>query len=434
MDQAVLSSLRRSNLAHLLAISGLHMGLLTGFVFALVRGVLALLPRAALYLPTRKIAAPAALVAGLAYLALSGGAVATERAFVMAAVVFGAVLCDRRALTLRAVALAALIILVLQPEALLGPGFQMSFAATTALVLAFRWLSDKDMFGAPHWMRPVLAVFVSSAIAGAATAPIAAAHFNIISHFGLLANVLSVPVMGALVMPSAVLAGLLAPFGLAGPALAVMELGLTWILEVARRVSDLQGAVGHVAAPGPAVLPILALGALHLALWRGPERWAGAALCSVSAVLWLTAERPAMLVSPTGGLVGLMADGERVLSKPRDDGFVASSWLENDGDAASQSFAFERGAGDAMVLGAQKIVHLTGKSAREARCQDAQALLILNSEPAAPLECAAITPLTLRETGALAYTLNKGKLTRLTSREITGRRLWNDRAARARFQ
>ncbi|MEM6728893.1 MAG: ComEC/Rec2 family competence protein, partial [Pseudomonadota bacterium] len=192
MPRAVTDALRQSNLAHLLAISGLHMGLVTGFVFGLVRFSFALYPLLAMRWPTRKIAAGAALAAGVAYLGLSGGAVASERAFIMAAMVFGAVLAGRRALTLRAVALAALIVLALQPEALLGPGFQMSFAATTALILVFRWISDRETFGMPGWLRPAFAVLVSSAVAGAATAPIAAAHFNIVSHYGLIANLASV--------------------------------------------------------------------------------------------------------------------------------------------------------------------------------------------------------------------------------------------------
>ncbi|MEM9350912.1 MAG: ComEC/Rec2 family competence protein [Pseudomonadota bacterium] len=433
MGQDVLTDLRRSNLAHLLAISGLHMGLLTGFVFAMVRFCLVLWPHAALYWPTRKIAALAALIAGAAYLALSGGAVATERAFIMAAVVFGALLFDRRALTLRAVALAALIVLVLQPEALLGAGFQMSFAATTALVAAFRWLSARDMFGMPRWARPAFSVLISSAIAGAATAPFAAYHFNIVSHFGLLANLLSVPVMGALVMPSAVLAGLLAPLGLAGPALWVMEKGLLWILWVAHWVSGLDGAVGRIAAPGPEILPLITLGALGVLLWRGRERWLGLVPVAMAALLWVNAERPTLLVSPSGGLVGLMGAEGRALSKGRGDGFVAASWLENDADGADQALAFGRGDGPEITLGGVDFLHLTGKRAREATCGGAD-ILILGDEPEVPLKCDVVSPQTLKATGALAYEVHGGSLKIKTARDVAGRRMWNDREIRERFQ
>ena len=140
VSQYALDALRASNTAHLLAISGLHMGLLTGFIFAALRLALAAVPGLALIWPIKKLAAGGAMLAGAAYLALSGGNVATERAFVMAAVVLFAVMVDRRAFSLRAVALAALIVLTLRPEALMGPGFQMSFAATTALVAVFGWM------------------------------------------------------------------------------------------------------------------------------------------------------------------------------------------------------------------------------------------------------------------------------------------------------
>ncbi|MEO1795599.1 MAG: ComEC/Rec2 family competence protein [Pseudomonadota bacterium] len=434
MGQDVLTDLRRSNLAHLLAISGLHMGLLTGFIFALTRFCLALIPRVALTWPTRKIAAITALVAGAAYLALSGGAVATERAYVMAAVVFGAVILGRRALTLRAVAVAALVVLLLRPEALLGAGFQMSFAATTALVLAFRWLSARDMLGLPRWIRPTFAVVVSSAVAGFATAPIAAAHFNIFSHYGLLANLLSVPVMGAVVMPAAVIAVVLSIFGLAGPALWVMARGIDWILGVADWVAGLDGAVGRISAPGPEVLPLLALGALILALWKGRARYSGAVLASGAAVLWMIDERPSLLISPSGGLVGLVQEEWRVLSKERGDGFVASIWLENDGDSADQAAAYARRTGDPLRLGDQAFVHLTGKRAREATCAGS-AILVLNDTPEATLPCATITPASLRETGSIAFFFDGDKLTRLTARDVTGARLWNTPSLReAAFQ
>lgn len=433
MDEDVVVSLRRSNLAHLLAISGLHMGLLTGFVFSLVRLGLVLHPVSALTWPTRKIAAAVALLAGAAYLALSGGAVATERAFIMAAVVFGAVILGRRALTLRAVAVAALIVLALQPEALLGPGFQMSFAATTALVVTFRWLSARDMFGLPRWLHPPAALIISSAVAGAATAPFAAAHFNIVSHYGLIANLLSVPVMGAVVMPAAVLAAILAPFGFSGPALWMMEKGLDWILLVAREVSTLDGAVGRVPAPGSDVLPLLSLGALFVILWHGRARWAGLAPMALAAGLWISSDRPVLLISPTGGLMGLMAEDGRALSKERGDGFVARSWLENDADGADQRQAFARGPGRRMALGGHEFLHLTGKSAREAVCVGA-AILVLNDEPERALPCQVITPSDLRETGALAYFLEEAALRKISAREVVGRRLWNDAATREEFQ
>ncbi|MEM9430668.1 MAG: ComEC/Rec2 family competence protein, partial [Pseudomonadota bacterium] len=162
-----MAALRASNLAHLLAISGLHMGLLTGFVFASLRMVLAGVPALALRLPVKKVAAAAGILCGAVYLVLSGATVATERAFIMAAVALGAVLLDRPAITLRAVALAALIVLLRNPVSLLGPGFQMSFAATAGLVAVYgrlRRLRLRDWMRGRHWapVRWVAALALTS--------------------------------------------------------------------------------------------------------------------------------------------------------------------------------------------------------------------------------------------------------------------------------
>ena len=225
MSQDTLAALRGANLAHLLAISGLHMGLLTAFVFGLVRYGLVLIPGVGLRLPVKKIGAVFALVVGAFYLALSGGNVATGRAYIMVAMMFLAVLLGRRALTLRAVAMAAIIVLIFQPDALPGPGFQMSFSATTALVVMFGVMKKVDLPRLPKWSKPILSVVMSSFFAGIATAPFAAAHFNQIVHYGLIANLLSVPLMGIIIMPAAVLAVCLAPIGLWDVRLWIMDHG-----------------------------------------------------------------------------------------------------------------------------------------------------------------------------------------------------------------
>ena len=369
MGRDSLDALRASNLAHLLAISGMHMGILAAFVFAALRYGLALWPYVALRWPVKKIAALGALIVAAGYLALSGGSVSTERAFVMVAVMLVAVLFDRRALTLRAVAIAALIVLTLRPEALFGPGFQMSFSATTALVAVFGVMRGADAVWLPRWLRPVGAVFVSSLVAGLATAPFAAFHFNQIAQFGLIANLLSVPLMGTLVMPAAVLAAVLAPLGLEMVGLWIMNLGLRWILGVAHFVSDLDGALRHVVTPGPEVLALIALGGVFVVIWRGGVRWVGVLPVIAGFVLWQIADRPVVLVADSGSLIGMMTPQGRDVSKERGEGFAAGNWLENDGAPVAQSLAYGR---DGLVedgrivwaeIGAVTLVNVRGATA-----------------------------------------------------------------------
>lgn len=448
LDADTLTDLRRTNLAHLLAISGLHMGLVTGLVLGAVRLALALVPRIALYHPARKIAAVAALLVAAGYLALSGANVATQRAFVMVAVMLVALILDRRAISLRAVALAALIVMVLRPESVAGPGFQMSFAATTALVTVFAWLRDRRRGmppggRVPRVLAPVAALALSSLIAGLATAPIAAAHFNMVSRFGYPANLVSVPVMGILVMPGGILAVLGMPLGLEGAGLALMRLGVGWILGVAGTVSAWPDAVSHLPTPPAATLGVVVVGGLLLCLLRGGLRLVGLPVLLAGGLSWAGAERPALLISESGGLVGVMAEGGRVLSRARGEGFVARTWLENDGDGRVQEVAVADPPGGVPRLGGDgpRVVHLRGKkgAARLDEACGAADLVVWDGfpgtgeTPARPPGCKVLTAGDLRRLGAVAGHIKDGRLQLTGAREVTGPRLWTrDGMARGR--
>ncbi|MGO4909688.1 ComEC/Rec2 family competence protein [Pseudorhodobacter sp. W20_MBD10_FR17] len=426
--------LRAANLAHLLAISGLHMALLTGFIFATLRYGLALVQVLALRVNSKKLAAALALAAGAVYLLLSGGNVATERAFVMVAVMLGAVLFDRRALSIRSVALAACVLLLAQPETLLEPGFQMSFAATVALIAGYGALRGrKRPERVPGWIMPLLAVVFTSLLAGLATAPIAAAHFNRVSGYGLIANVLAVPVMGTAVMPAAVLAGVLAPFGLEGPALWVMGKGTAWILWVANTVAGWDGSVNAVVSPPWFVLPVMALAALWVILWRGPLRFAGLAPLAFAFGMWGLTDRPPVLISDDGNLIGLATREGRALSAPKGAGFSAKQWLENDGEMVDQMTAAARKGFEGPAKARQfelagwKIIQLKGKGAEVAvseACTKAD-LVILSAKPLGvyPIGCSVIDEQMLRATGALALWPHENGEMRVSQTE-TQMRLW----------
>lgn len=428
VSQSALQALRDSNLAHLLAISGLHMGLLAGFAFTAFRISLSLVPPLALRIPVRKIAAGGALIVSTGYLMLSGGNVSTERAFVMTAVMLGAVLVDRRAISLRAVAIAALIVLVLWPESLLSAGFQMSFAATTALVAVFGWIRDLRGPSGQRWKSAVWGVVISSAVAGLATAPIGAGHFNTMSHYGLIANLLCVPLMGILVIPAAVFAVLLAPFGAEAWGLELMGFGLRWILSVAFWVADLPGAVGHVKSPAPMALPLLYIGALWMVLWQGYPRFAGVIPIVLAFVLWDNADRPAVLIADTGGLVGVLTEKGRALSKPKGAGFVAGVWLENDGDGNDQANAAARWpvANDARIreidTSGIRVTHIIGKRAAAMfNTCTADEIIVLSVDTPVTGPCTIFDPKRLRQTGAVALDAQG----MITAKSVGGERIWN---------
>ena len=410
----VVNDLRVSSLAHLLAISGMNMAFLTGFVFALIRYGLALVPPVALRINTKKAAAILAFGVALFYLVLSGANVATTRAFLMVSLLLGAVLLDRRVLSLRSVALAALILLIWQPESLLAPGFQLSFAATIALVVGYapaeRTLRAR---GLPPWLIPLAMVIVTSGLAGLATAPFSAATFNRMTAYGLLANLLTVPVMSVLMGAGAV-AALLAPVGLAAPALMVMGWAAQWILAVAHWNACLNGAITPVPQPGPWVIPLISLGALWAILWQGRARLLGLAPLALALGLWVMVERPVLLISSDGVLAGVLRPHGRALSASRGAGFAAESWLTDDGDLALQGEAalregFTGGKTQrAFQIKALRGVVLSGKEAGAnvaAACAVADIVVLperFGPTPVRPTGCTVIDATTLSQSGALA--------------------------------
>lgn len=444
--------MRASNLYHIVSISGLHMSMLAGFVYAGLRffgiGVqaLGLWQGGGLH----KWAAGGALLAAGVYLWLSGGGVATERSFVMVAVMLLAILADRRAVSLRTVSVAAVVILARTPEGLTTPGFQMSFAATVALILSQGpWMAVAPQI--PAWIRPVAMLLVSSLVASLATSPLAAAHFGRMTQYGLLANLLVVPVVGVLVMPGGVIAAILAPLGLAQPALWVMGLGVKWMLFVAEWVSGLGGAVTLVRLPPPLVVPLMGLGACLLLLapalaaqgltprrpWR---RLLGAAMLIAALVLWWGDRRPLMLISAEGDAVAVMTPTGRVPSKPKGGAFAVTEWLEADADAADQISAATRPlwqgeAGDRSALlalpgGDLPVHHLTGKRASvlaPGLCRDG-ALLVSDADLPAVLgkrpDCVVMDQRRLRGTGAVALESSGRGYVMVTTRDLAGARAW----------
>ena len=278
-----LAAMRDSGLAHLLAISGLHIGLIAAILFFTVRGLLALAPRVALNYPIKKWAAAAAMLGAFAYLLITGLTIPTQRAFLMTSIVLLAVILDRSVISMGLVAWAAAVVLLLSPESLLGPSFQMSFAAVVALIAAYEVCRAPmiDWLGGGGIGRRVLLYFMgiglTTLVAGLATTPFAIFHFNRFVAFGLAANLVAVPVMALWIMPWAMLAYVLMPFGLERLALVPMGTGIDLVLGVAHTVAAWPGAV-WLLPPMPTVgLVLVALGGLWLCLWRRAWRLAGIA-------------------------------------------------------------------------------------------------------------------------------------------------------------
>jgi len=334
ISRDTLSAMRDSGLAHLLAISGLHMGLVAAILFFGLRTLLALSERLALFYPIKKWAAAAALVGGFAYLVLTGGTIPTQRAFLMTGLVLVAVLLDRTAISMRLVAWASPGILLIAPESLLSASFQMSFAAVVAFVAVYE---DRGrLFGTSGAGGPVRragvyigGVALTTIVAGAATGIFAMYHFGRIAHFGVAANLLAVPITAFWIMPWAVIAMALMPFGLESLALAPMAWGIDGVLGIARFVVSWPGAVGFTPAMPTIGLAAAAIGGLWLCLWRRRWRYIGLAGVVAGIVSTMMVVTPDILVSGDGRLMAVRnLDGALVLSSVRREKRTAKTWAE----------------------------------------------------------------------------------------------------------
>jgi competence protein ComEC len=359
IPEDVQEMLRISGLAHILAISGLHMGLVTAFVFFLVRGLLALNMHWAGTYPLRQWAAFSALGVAACYLLLSGMAVATVRAFIMASLVLIAIVAGRKALTMRTVAVAALIILCLWPEALLSPGFQMSFAAVIALVATYEGImmkrreNPKVTYYNSVWGRTgrILLIYfgglcLTSLIAGLATGPVALFHFNRIAPYSLLGNVLAMPFVAFIVMPAGLLGTVLVPFGLESIPYFIMEQGLETVLSIAKWVAVLPGSESWQPKPPLWIALLASFGFLWLMLWQRRWRFLGFLPLFAAVPLSAMAERPDLLIARDGKTVAVRHEdsGKLEIAGLRYGRFDAESWLRADGDGRAITKAVLNGA------------------------------------------------------------------------------------------
>ncbi|CUW40710.1 ComEC [Magnetospirillum sp. XM-1] len=339
----MMQAYRDSGLAHILSISGLHITMAAGLVFVGLRGLLALFPPLALRYPIKKWAAALAIAFAGFYTLLAGSPVPAQRSFFMTGLVLLAVLLDRMALSMRLVAWAAVVILLWAPEELIGPSFQMSFAAVVAMIAAYESLTPRQ--GAWRAAHPgilpavglyVFGVVTTTVIAGFATAVYGIFHFNRFAVWSVAANMIAVPLTGFWVMPWALVMFVLMPLGL--ESLALVPMG--WGVEGVNRV-----AVWVASWPSSAVtLPILplwamvtfTLGGSWLCLWRGRWRWWGVLPMAAALASMAFARPPDLLVDGRGDGMAVRAGDGTLLLNGKGGRILKDTWSRRAGPAASE--------------------------------------------------------------------------------------------------
>jgi competence protein ComEC len=441
ITEEVKQAFRDSGLSHLLAIAGLHLGLVGAFVFFAVRGGLALIPPIALRYPIKKVAAGITLLVLACYLLLSGAAIPTQRAFVMNGLVFGAIIIDRLRISMRVCAIAAAVVLVIEPASLVGVSFQMSFGAVVALIAVYetygarlgRLLYSRSFSG--RILGYSGGVVVTTVVATLGTYPFSIYHFHHLALYSPLANVIAVPLSAMWTLPWGVVTCLLMPLGLERLALVPMGWGIDITIWVAQHVSALPGDVWAMPRLPAEGLLLISLGGLWLCLWRGPwRRWGMLGIVAGFATMGLT-RPPDILIADGGRFVAARApDGHYLVSADKGEKIVRSFFASETGEALAAWPASGSGAesgldcaGELCVYTARgrRVAIATGDAAPPIKCGGLDAIV---SQVPAGFRCRSMMPVIDRidswRRGSVALWLDPDGVTIESTNESRGDRPW----------
>lgn len=438
-------AMRRSGLAHLLSISGLHVTAVVGAVYLLVLKLLALSPALALRFRLPVIAAACAALAALAYTLLTGAEVPTIRACVAALLVLVALMMGRSAITLRMVAAGALFVLVFWPESLVGPSFQLSFAAVTAIIALHDHPRIKAIFmlREESWLRKAgrftLSLFLTGLVVEVALMPIALYHFHKAGVYGALANIIAIPLTTFVIMPLEALALLLDGIGFGAPVWWLCERALTGLIGLAHFVASRPGAVTMLPTMPVIAFAFVLLGGLWVCLWKERWRFLGLIPALIGVLIIASTRAPDLYITGDGRHVGIRNDrGELAMLRTRSGDFVRDMMLENAGvngesqaledwsnadcNADSCLVTIRKGSRDWQIM-ATRSSHYIPALALSAACRRVD---IVISERWLPQAC---QPLWLKvdrdllqQVGGMTIDLESRKIS--TVRDWTGRQHW----------
>ncbi|MFN7710560.1 MAG: ComEC/Rec2 family competence protein [Holosporales bacterium] len=376
LDNTLRQHYADAGLAHLLAISGLHLSILVGLIFFIIRAGLSLIPSIALRHDTKRLAAGVTIPLAWCYLAIAGFPTPALRAFIMACVVLLGIMVGREAITLRNVALAAFVILLFWPETLVLPSFQMSFAAVTALVAGYEWLSPHMARWRAHHPGALSAgalyvggTILSSVIATLGTAPFVAATFGRVAALSVFSNIIAIPLLSFLIMPLLLLFVILMAVGGEGLILSLLQDTLSWMHTLAKSAANWPGAILLVKHPSTLAYGLVVLGGLGICLGRALIKGSGGLLAAAGLILWIYEPLPQVYIGPKGKLVGwLDAQGRPCVTSLTAERRARQTWLQFLGEeeatkqplAASSLYNAERASlsmdgSDHVQLGSHRI-------------------------------------------------------------------------------
>lgn len=415
-------AIRAAGLAHMLAISGLHVGIVAGLLFFIFRFAMAGWPWLALHCPIKKYAAFAALLGAAGYTILAGAGVPTVRALFMTGIVLIAVMLDRQAFSLRTVALAGFVILLFLPESLFSVSFQMSFAAVTALVFVYEQIKPwwSALYRGGGWLRRgfmyFAGVILTTLVAGSAVAPFSLYHFQQYPLYDIPANILAAPLMSFLIMPGVVLTFFTMPLGVEGLSLKPLEWGIDGLLYIARYVESVPNATWNPPAWPAAALLCFVAGGLWLILWQGHLRFLAGFLVLWGLIIILTYKQADIMITSSAKLIAVRTDGPQMLLSSRvRDRFSSENWARLWGvkeadirrfpkEGALDDFILCGELGCRITLNGQNLAYSTHPDGQREDC--AWADLVIAQDPVAVPGCRALDVFDLYRDGAHALWLD----------------------------
>jgi len=442
LNEETLENIRKAGLAHLLAISGLHIGLVAGGLFIAIRGGASLIPALALNWPIKKWAAIGAILGALGYALLAGASIPTQRAFLMTGIALLGVLIDRETISLRTLAWVAMTILAIHPESILGPSFQMSFAAVTALVTFYQFWRERRLHnGMEKGEKGFISklgfyfsgVIATTLIASFATAPFALYHFGQVATFGVIANLLAVPLAAFWIMPWAVISILFMPIGLEGPPLILMSLGLELLQAITAKMGALPNAMFTLSVFPTSALVILVVGGLFVCLGNTLLRKTGMGIitCALSVIYF--SPKPFLLIENTGKHTAFLTDQEKpqLVSGENFSSRSGKAWLKRAGyrplekaEEKESPVRCDRLACIAQTEG-MTVAYVFNQAALLEECHWAD--ILISSIPImqkCPVPKVVIDRFDLWRNGAYALYNNSGTIKVLSDRTDRGNRPW----------
>lgn len=446
-----MEAMRISGLAHMLALSGMNVAIIAGCIFFSTRFLMALCQPLTLRYPIKKISAVLALLAITGYTFFVGANVPVFRALLMSGVVLIAIMLDRRAISMRLVALSAFAILLFMPESLIGASFQMSFSAVTALVLFFEVYRDKIslFYKSSGPIRKifiyVIGICVTTVIATLATAPFSLYHFQKLALYGVLANLLASPIMSFIIMPAVILSYMTIPLGLGGWTLPVAGKGVEWMRWIAHWTADLEGSSLLVSQWSPVALFLLTYGIIFYLLWDGKLRMAGIIAAFMTVLVNHQYRAPDILASSSGKLVAYKrADSDDLNVSTKVHGrYDLENWIRMYGISPEEIRKWPREGEDkktGMICGEEgcRVIFKKRKLAfpkeNYAISEDCNwADIIISPIPIRDSQCNAGTIIDLydiRKNGAYSLSLNKNNIEIKTVSFERGVRPWHSISSR----